>query len=523
MSTAPRLDVVIVSYNVADYLVQCLYAAQAAAAHYGADHVTLWVVDNASTDDSVAQVQARFPQARCIANAENVGFARANNQAIAAGSGDYILLLNPDTFIAESALSQLVTFAEADPARVAVGPQLIDGHGQFSPESKRSLPTPWAAFYKLFGLARLFPQHPALGRYHATHLSADHPQQVEVLSGACQLLRRSAFEAVGGFDARYFMFGEDVDLSYRLMQAGGQSWYLPAATVLHYKGRSSRRRGLAHVWRFYRAMFQFVRQHYSGRVNALWYAAIWLGIALRGLLAAVGRVGLPGLELLLFVLLAEGLAFGYARWLAAPGAAVFPQPFYTVVAPVYAALYVLGLYLAGAFRRPYRVREVVWGIGAGFAAISALSYFVPALRYSRAVVLLLTLVAGTLALANRRLLPAAIRRMLGLGFGTPHRVALAAAAPAGVERLMALLPALRERLDPVATYTGAELDALVARLALLRPEAVLVALDDLAPEHVIAWRKALAPLGIALFTYAAGGQLLIGADRALQLRQPSKS
>ena len=513
----PTVDIVIVSYNVADYLHQALLAAEAAAVHYGRALVTIWVVDNASADDSVARVRTAFPSVRLIANTENVGFARANNQAIALGQGDYILLLNPDTVMADDALARLVTYAEAHPQLGAVGPRLIDGQGRFLPESKRALPTPWVAFYKLSGLSAAFPEHPTFGQYHTRHLADDAAQQVEVLSGSCQLIRRVAYGQVGGLDNRYFMFGEDVDLSYRLLQAGWQNAYLPTAVVLHYKGRSSRRHSLGHVWRFYAAMYAFVRQHYQGRVSPVWYGLIWLGITLRGLLAAAARAGLRGAELLLFVALSYGIQQGWQRLVTYRDGGSYPATFAWFVAPGYAVVFVLALTLAGAYRRPYAVRPVGWGVLGGFAAIAVVSYLVPAINFSRAIVLGLTAAVGLSSLATRGLVGRTWRALRRLGAGEPLRAALVAADDTALADLSALTPRWALALDVAATYRGAELDTLVPRLALLRPRLVIADARGLDPSLLLQWRGQLAELGIELYTYS-GGAAAIGPERVLPLR-----
>ena len=255
------LSIIIVSYNVRAFVEQCLRSV--ARASEGLD-VDVWVVDNASTDDTVERIKANFPDVHVIANTENVGFSRANNMAIRQSSGRYVLLLNPDTVIGEDVLRTCIGFLDTHPKAGALGVAMHDRDGGFARESRRGLPTPSTAFYKMSGLCAAFPTSPRFGRYYMGHLDPAQPNQIEVISGAFLMARREALEQVGLMDEDYFMYGEDIDLSYCLMQAGWENWYLPCR-ILHYKGESTQKSSYRYVQRFYAAMLIFFNKHFANK------------------------------------------------------------------------------------------------------------------------------------------------------------------------------------------------------------------------------------------------------------------
>lgn len=223
----------------------------------------VWVVDNNSTDGSVEYLRQRFPFVNFIANAENIGFAKANNQALAQCRGKFILFLNPDTILPEDCFHQCIAFMEQHERAGAVGVQMIDGSGKYLPESKRGLPTPWVSFCKMSGLSRLFPGSRLFDRYYLGHLPGTEVHEVDVLSGAFMWVRKDLLDRTGGFDERFFMYAEDIDLSYRIQLAGYQNYYLPSPVIIHFKGESTRR-DARYIRLFYTAMIQFVEKYYRG-------------------------------------------------------------------------------------------------------------------------------------------------------------------------------------------------------------------------------------------------------------------
>lgn len=277
------LSIVIVNHNVRHFVEQCLHSVRRASDGIDCEVV---VVDNASVDGSREYLKNRFRGVRFIWNEANEGFAKANNQGIRATRGKYILFLNPDTLLSEGCLNGCIRQLETDPGTGAVGVRMIDGSGRFLKESKRGFPTPDAALFKLFGLSSLFPRSPLFARYHMGHLDPlqDHP--TDVLSGAFLMVRRDIMDRIGGFDEDFFMYGEDIDLSYRILKAGFTNRYLADHPIIHFKGESTEKGNLNYVRMFYRAMAVFARKHYgkgrAGLLAAMLHAGIWL----RALLSA---------------------------------------------------------------------------------------------------------------------------------------------------------------------------------------------------------------------------------------------
>ena len=284
-----KLSIIIVNYNVKYFLEQCLCSVRAAVRGMEAE---VLVVDNHSTDGSLEYLRPRFPEVTFIENSDNPGFAKANNQAIRISSGEYVLLLNPDTVIGEESLRSLCFFMDEHPDAGGIGVKMLDGHGAFLPESKRSFPSPWVSFCKLFGLSALFPRSRVFARYSLPYLSEEKQHKVEVLAGAFMFLRREALDKVGLLDESFFMYGEDIDLSYRIVQGGYKNYYIPER-ILHYKGESTKHGDVKYVKAFYGAMLIFYRKYYphSGWLMGL---LIRLAVLLKGSLSAL--VGLLGLK-----------------------------------------------------------------------------------------------------------------------------------------------------------------------------------------------------------------------------------
>ncbi len=260
-----KLSVVIVSYNVKYYLEQCLHSLRKAATDIKAE---IWVVDNASTDGTLTYLMPRFPEVHFIANRENAGFSRANNQAIREASGEYVLLLNPDTLVGENVLKECIAFLDNHPEAGATGVAMLKDNGEFAWESRRGLPTPFTSFCKMSGLCSLFPHSRLFGRYYMRYLDRSRPNEIEVISGAFNMIRRSALQTTGLLDEDFFMYGEDIDLSYRLLQKGYKNYYLPSQ-ILHYKGESTQKSSFRYVHVFYQAMLIFFNKHYKKRYRLL--------------------------------------------------------------------------------------------------------------------------------------------------------------------------------------------------------------------------------------------------------------
>ena len=266
-----KLSVVIVSYNVRSYLEQCLQSVQRALEGIEGE---VFVVDNHSTDDSVEVVKRDYAWVKLMENKENLGFARANNIAIRQAQGEYVLLLNPDTIVEEGTLRNVLAFMEAHPKAGGAGVMMRNEDGSLAPESRRALPTPWVSCLKMIGFDK---------RYYMSHLPWEEPGRIEVISGAFCFLRRKALDEVGLLDEDFFMYGEDIDLSYRLLKGGWENWYLPYG-ITHYKGRSTQKTDYRYVHIFYQAMLIFLRKHY-GHLSVFYTIPIKLAIYFRAAIA----------------------------------------------------------------------------------------------------------------------------------------------------------------------------------------------------------------------------------------------
>lgn len=284
-----KLSVIIVSYNVKHFVEQCLRSVLRAAEGIATE---VFVVDNASEDSTIPHLRSRFPQSdfphvHFIQNARNVGFGCANNQAVARACGEYVLFLNPDTLITENTLKDSLQFADAHPDMGGLGVKMLGADGRFAFESRRGLPTPWTAFCKMSGLCSLFPRSRKFGKYYMRYLDENKAEQVEILSGAYFMVRRSCLEEYGSFDEDFFMYGEDIDLSYRLLLAGLHNYYLPTP-IIHYKGESTHRSSFRYVHVFYDAMLIFFNKHFH-RFSPLVSLPIRLAIVVKGLLSLIGQ------------------------------------------------------------------------------------------------------------------------------------------------------------------------------------------------------------------------------------------
>ena len=280
-----KLSVIIVNYNVKYYLEQCLRSVQKALCGIDAEVI---VIDNHSHDGSMEYLSPRFPGYTFISSNHNLGFARANNRAIAQSTGEYILLLNPDTVVSEESLRTVVGFMDSHPHAGAAGVRMIKVDGSNALESRRGVPSPMTSLYKMSGLCRRFPNSRRFGKYYMSYLSWDEPEQIEIVSGAFCMLRRKALEEVGLLDEDYFMYGEDIDLSYRLLKAGWTNWYVPVR-VLHYKGESTQKSSFRYVHVFYGAMLIFFRKHF-GHLSFLLTLPVRLAIYIKASLALIPMV-----------------------------------------------------------------------------------------------------------------------------------------------------------------------------------------------------------------------------------------
>lgn len=384
-----QLSIVIVNYNVRYFLEQCLLSVKRAIEGIQAE---VFVVDNASADGSVEMVQQKFPFVKTIANKNNVGFSKANNQAIEMATGKYVLLLNPDTVVAEDTFSKCMAFMDARPDVGALGVRMVEGKGNFLPESKRGLPTPAVAFYKTFGLSKLFPKSETFGRYHLGFLSEQETNEVEILSGAYMFMRKSALDKTGLLDETFFMYGEDIDLSYRIIKAGYKNFYFADTTIIHYKGESTKKGSLNYVKVFYNAMIIFARKHFSGNQSGLFSLLINFAIVFRGLLTLLaGLFASSYLFIIDAALSFTGIYFIKNYWEAniIYHDHYYPNEFLFIVVPIYIVIWIAAAFLSGGYDKPFRVANIIRGMLLGTITIAVVYAFIPnEWRFSRAIILL---------------------------------------------------------------------------------------------------------------------------------------
>ena len=401
-----QLSVIIVNYNVKYFLEQVLHSVYKALNGIEAE---VFVVDNNSADGSCEMVKRKFPQVLLIENKTNVGFSAANNQAIKQSTGKYVLLLNPDTVVDENCFSRCITFMESHANAGGLGVKMIDGKGRFLPESKRGLPTPLVAFYKMFGVSALFPKSPLFGKYHLGFLDKEQTHVVDVLAGAFMLIRKETLDKVGLLDEDYFMYGEDIDLSYRITKAGYKNYYFSEATIIHYKGESTKKTSVNYVFVFYKAMIVFAQKHYTNKHAKTFSLLINCAIYLRATISLIARFFQQShLMLMDAASIYGGIYLIKLYWEQnhkyIEGGS-YPTTFMLVNATIYTLLWLLGLYFANAYTKTRSTSAVFKGVIGGLIGISIFYAFSPdQYRYSRAIIMLAFSWAFIGAYLNRLLL-----------------------------------------------------------------------------------------------------------------------
>lgn len=382
-----KLSIVIVNYNVSHFLRQCLQSVYAAIEHMDAE---VFVVDNRSVDDSVPMVKSEFPNVKIIVNEENVGFSRGNNVAIRQAKGEYVLLLNPDTLVEKDTFTDTIQYMDQHPDVGSLGLKMINGKGEFLPESKRALPVPAVAFYKIFGLSKLFPNSRRFGSYHLTYLNNDQIHEVEVLCGAYMLLRKSVLDQIGYLDEDFFMYGEDVDLSYRINIAGYKNIYFPEARIIHYKGESTKKGSINYVLVFYKAMQIFVKKHFAKKNVLLFNFMITFAIWLRASLAILKRIFqqllLPILD---FTVIYAGMLLLAKYWEEKVLVAPYPDIYRYLFIPIYIILWIVSILISKGYQKPFSLQKTNRGILIGTIGILIVYSLLPETsRYSRAIIVL---------------------------------------------------------------------------------------------------------------------------------------
>lgn len=397
-----KLSVIIVNYNVRYFLEQCLISVFKATEGIQAE---VFVVDNSSVDGSVEMVRNKFPGVIVIANANNVGFASANNQAIRVCTGEYLLLLNPDTLVEETTFQKVIRFMDQHHDVGGLGVKMVDGKGVFLPESKRGLPTPFVSFCKISGLSSIFKKSATLNKYHLGNLDKEKNHPIEILSGAFMFLRKRAIDQVGMLDEAFFMYGEDIDLSWRLILGGWKNYYFAETSIIHYKGESTKKGSLNYVYVFYQAMAIFARKHFSQKNAGAYNFFIHLAIWMRAILAWSKRIFSYVVVPLLDISLVSILWMMIKSWYSASTGILYNPALFNIAMTLSISIWVFSIWLAGAYDRPMKPSKVILPVAAGSALILLGYSLLPeTLRFSRALILLGSIIAMLILFFNRWIL-----------------------------------------------------------------------------------------------------------------------
>jgi len=383
------LSVIMVSYNVKDFLEQALISVQKALRDIPSEII---VVDNHSSDGSAAHLRARFPAVKLIENSENLGFAKASNQGLRVARGQFLALLNPDTIVQEDTFASMLAFTKEHPDTGMLGCKILNPNGTLQLACRRSFPTPWVAFTKLSGLSRLFPKSKWFGRYNLTFLDPDRSYEVEAVSGAIMMIPRSVLDRVGYLDETFFMYGEDLDWCYRIRENGWKVRYFSGTQIIHFKGESSKRAQFDRLKVFYQAMSKFAHKHFRAKYFFVPFWLLWLAIWARAGIAflrnSLNYLGSPFADLVLLTLslvTSVRLRFGdladLGRFL-----------------PVFLAYSFIWMFLLNYFgcyhKNKFSSSKAALAVGLGFFINAALTFFFKQYAFSRAMVL----IAGMLCL-----------------------------------------------------------------------------------------------------------------------------
>ncbi len=306
MKQKRKISIAIVSYNVREFLYQCLLSVSRASANLEAE---ILIVDNASVDGSVQMVKQNYPAARLIENKQNVGFAAANNQALKQATGEFFVMLNPDTIVQEDTFEKLISFFDKTPDAGIAGCKILNPDGSFSVDSRHSIPSPMTALWKMFGLNRLFPGSKIFGRYNMTYLDADEIAPVDAISGSFMMFRNNVFLEAGGLDEDYFMYCEDIDLCYRVAHNGWKVYYVPETNIIHYKGESTKKNNIDYVINFNRSLYLFYKKHFHRQYLSLFRWFILLGVMIRGIILYIRNFIRAHFALLLDILILNTIYF----------------------------------------------------------------------------------------------------------------------------------------------------------------------------------------------------------------------
>jgi len=395
------LSIIIVNYNVKEFLQNLLHSIEKASLNISHEII---IVDNASDDGSVELISEKFPSVRLIANTENLGFGKANNQALKIASGKYLLLINPDTIVSEDTLDKMISFFENNSDAGLAGCKILNPEGSLQLACRRSFPGPWTSFCKVTGLSTLFPKSKLFARYNLTYLDENKTYEVDAISGSFMMMRKETYDKVGGFDEEFFMYGEDLDLCYRIQQAGFKVFYSHTTQIIHYKGESTKRSRLDETKVFYDAMHLFVKKHFSS--SFLVEAILRSAIGVRKVIAFLGKSKLAIqaalIDFLIFDLclfFAERIYLSYSTWLG------FETDDYLIIYTVPAIIHIVIASLSGVYRKDsLSVLRNFIAVILSFVFLTSITFFFKQFAYSRAVVLITYLLLMTLTVFWRIIL-----------------------------------------------------------------------------------------------------------------------
>ncbi len=399
----PRVSIVIVNYNVRYFLRQCLQSVLSSVCDA---ELEIIVVDNASMDGSVKMLTEEFPQVKCISNKENLGFSKANNQAFEIATGDYILILNPDTILEEQSIQNCIQYYQQHDNVGAIGVRMVDGSGQYLPESKRGFPTPLSSLFKMSGLSRVFKNSSFFNAYYLGHIPESKTAQMEVLSGAYIFTDKHTLNQIGGFDEDYFMYGEDIEMSYQIKALGKDIIYLPETTIIHFKGESTKKASFNYLKRFYGAMQIYSEKRHKSS-SWIWKYILRLGIlfaALSGFVKTLFKLLLwPVINLFCLVVFTKLTQYAWAKY-------YFGNPEYYSEAESDISIGILCLfmvacyYLFGHFDKRYRFKQWIFAaLTSAFVLLSLYALFPLHWRFSRTVLIILLFASPFLMLLLRRI------------------------------------------------------------------------------------------------------------------------
>ena len=477
-------------------------------------------MDNNSVDNSVEMIRRKFPKTLIIENKVNVGFSKANNQGIEASNGKYVLLLNPDTVIEEDTLSKVISFMESTPDAGGLGVHMVDGSGAFLPESKRGLPTPSVAFYKIFGLSNLFPKSKKFGKYHLGYLPEFETNEVEILSGAFMLMRKETLDKVGLLDETFFMYGEDIDLSYRILLGGYKNYYFADTNIIHYKGESTKKSSVNYVFVFYRAMVIFAQKHFSKNNAKLFSILINVAIYLRASLAIMVRF-LKKSFLPVFDFASISLILYLLSLLWKNKGIIFPIDLIKFAFPAYTLTWLTSLVYAGLYDYPTKIANIFKGTLFGTLIILVIYGLLPKeFQFSRLFIVAGTLTTISFIVSTRFLFSKIISKKFSLNGEKPKSFALVGSSneTSRVAKILNQSDQVIQKIVLVSPNTDKKeneigiIDQLDQIQLIHKIDEIIFCAKDVSSQQIISWMNKLANSKVLFKIAQPDTSFLIGSN-----------